>query len=182
MPQQPKISINVKEIIADIKAGMADVGLMDKYELSLAGLKSVFNKLVDGKFVTEQEIENRQEKGHDTIDIDDPRKSLRMELKYTVTVCEAANQSNQGTVWDLSATGIGIQGLKTEVGEIKTILVQPDASTEVEPFRLTVGCRWIEPMTDTGAFLAGFQVLRISFEDRVKLRKLLTLISPEPGS
>ena len=43
----PKRLINTKKILADIKAGMNDAGLMEKYRLTEKGLQSVFKKLVD---------------------------------------------------------------------------------------------------------------------------------------
>lgn len=49
-----KKTINAKEILADIKAGLNNsalglnnTGLMEKYQLSEKGLQSVFRKLVD---------------------------------------------------------------------------------------------------------------------------------------
>ena len=42
-----KITVSAKEILADIKAGMDDTTLMQKYGLSDKGLQSIFKKLVD---------------------------------------------------------------------------------------------------------------------------------------
>ena len=42
----PKRLINAKKILADIKAGMNDAGLMEKYRLTEKGVQSVFKKLV----------------------------------------------------------------------------------------------------------------------------------------
>ena len=43
----PKRTINAKEILADIKAGMDDSALIEKCALSEKGLQSLFKKLTD---------------------------------------------------------------------------------------------------------------------------------------
>jgi len=40
-----KVKVEAREVLADIHAGMADAGLMEKYKLSSLGLKSLFRKL-----------------------------------------------------------------------------------------------------------------------------------------
>jgi hypothetical protein len=42
-----KRTINAKEILADLKAGMNNAALMAKYGLSEKGLQSLFKKLMD---------------------------------------------------------------------------------------------------------------------------------------
>ncbi len=54
-----KKNINAKEILADIKAGMNNAALMEKYQLSEKGLQSLFKKLVDAGVLKQRE----QEKG-----------------------------------------------------------------------------------------------------------------------
>jgi hypothetical protein len=43
----PKKTINAKEILTDLKAGMDNTALMEKYGLSEKGLQSLFKKLTD---------------------------------------------------------------------------------------------------------------------------------------
>jgi len=40
----PKKTINAKEILADIKAGMNNAALMEKYQLSETGLQSFYSR------------------------------------------------------------------------------------------------------------------------------------------
>src|SRR5271157_6421603 len=42
-----KRRIDTKELVADIRTGLTDVALMEKYKLSSRGLQRVFTKLVD---------------------------------------------------------------------------------------------------------------------------------------
>jgi rubrerythrin len=55
----PKKTINAKEILADIKAGMSNPALMEKYQLSEKGLQSLFEKLTDAGAFKQREPEKR---------------------------------------------------------------------------------------------------------------------------
>ena len=54
-----KRAIKAKEAVADIRSGMDDGALMEKYLLSAEGLQSLFDKLVTGGFIDLSEIARR---------------------------------------------------------------------------------------------------------------------------
>ena len=54
-----KKAIKAKEAVADIRSGMDDAALMEKYHLSSEGLQSLFDKLVTGGFIDLSEIARR---------------------------------------------------------------------------------------------------------------------------
>ncbi len=54
-----KRKINAKEAVIDIRAGMDDLALMEKYTITDKGLESLFNKLISSGLVTREEIEDR---------------------------------------------------------------------------------------------------------------------------
>ena len=54
-----KRTISTKEILADIKAGMDDAALMEKYWLSGKTLQSLFKKLVDTGVLRQNDLEKR---------------------------------------------------------------------------------------------------------------------------
>ena len=56
----PKITISAKEILADIKAGLGNAALMEKYRLSEKGLQSLFKKLVDSGRLNQGELERER--------------------------------------------------------------------------------------------------------------------------
>ncbi|MDQ1238886.1 MAG: hypothetical protein QG577_1071, partial [Thermodesulfobacteriota bacterium] len=55
----PKRRIKGNEIVADIKGGMTDQRLMEKYKLSEQALKNIFRKLVDAGAILESELQER---------------------------------------------------------------------------------------------------------------------------
>lgn len=54
-----KRTMNAKEILADIKGGMDDAGLIEKYRLSGDLLQSVFEKFVDVGLLKRRDLEKR---------------------------------------------------------------------------------------------------------------------------
>lgn len=60
MPEKkaPK-KINAKAIMTDLKDGLSDADLMDKYGLSFEGLHALFLKLIEAKLATQAYFDNR---------------------------------------------------------------------------------------------------------------------------
>ena len=59
-PPLGKKTINVKEILADIKAGMDNTGLMERYRLTEKGLQSVFRKIVDAGVLKNYQLDEQR--------------------------------------------------------------------------------------------------------------------------
>lgn len=52
-------TINVKQVLSDIKSGVSDALLMEKYGLSPKGLESLFKKLVEAKLISSAELKRQ---------------------------------------------------------------------------------------------------------------------------
>jgi hypothetical protein len=64
-----KREIHAKRIMNDLKLGMTDDELMEKYKLTPKGLKSLFNKLLKAKLITKEEFDWRPTFWDDTVTI-----------------------------------------------------------------------------------------------------------------
>lgn len=64
-----KRRITAREILADVKTGVGDPVLMEKYKLSAQGLQSVFNKLLKAGVLTRQELDDRVPMSQRTVDL-----------------------------------------------------------------------------------------------------------------
>jgi hypothetical protein len=53
----PKRQLSAKELLQDIRAGMDDTALMEKYRLSEQGLHSAFRKLMGAGFLKQSDSE-----------------------------------------------------------------------------------------------------------------------------
>jgi hypothetical protein len=64
-----KREIRAKQIMRDLKLGVTDDELMEKYRLTPKGLKSLFNKLLKAKLITKEEFDWRPTFWDDTVTI-----------------------------------------------------------------------------------------------------------------
>ncbi|GEM_PF-1835856 len=59
MAKGPKVTIKVKSFVADIRNGASDKALVEKYTLTEAMLPKIFDQLIAGGHITEDELTNR---------------------------------------------------------------------------------------------------------------------------
>jgi hypothetical protein len=64
-----KRRISAAEMVKDIRAGLTDLELMNKYNLSPKGLQSAMRKLLEARFITQAEYDWRPSEYDDTVAI-----------------------------------------------------------------------------------------------------------------
>ena len=64
-----KRKITAREVLRDIRSGLSDQDLMEKYTLSAQGLQSVFHKLVNAGVITQPELDDRVPITERTVDL-----------------------------------------------------------------------------------------------------------------
>jgi hypothetical protein len=64
-----KRKITAREILRDVRSGLSDQDLMEKYTLSAQGLQSVFHKLVTAGVITQAELDDRVPITERTVDL-----------------------------------------------------------------------------------------------------------------
>ena len=172
-----KRRIDTKELVADIRSGVTDVELMEKYKLSSRGLQRVFTKLVDSGAVMADDLSGRSISHVDSVTLQKVRGSLRALPILSIGVYERINPQIIGRIRDLSEVGVGVSGLEAQVGELKSLVVVPDEFLEVEPFSFEAKCRWSR-MRDQGKICnAGFEITDISEGNYIQLLELLQLMT-----
>lgn len=172
-----KRKIMAKEIINDIRGGMTDSELMDKYRLSIKGLQSIFRKLEAVKAIKPSELYGRFPGFDDTIEVDQVRRQLREYLELSVPIHEMESPEKKGSVRDISTKGIGTRGIKASPGEAKTLVINPVNLFSIDPFSVEVVCRWVRRDGPNRDYLGGFEITAISEEARQRLRDLVSKIS-----
>ncbi len=167
--------IEAKDIVRDIRSGMSDTQLMTKYDLSSKGLQSAFQKLVDNRIMTVQEVygERYAESGEDTIVICDMRQLPRYLLTIIVPLYDGAQPENKGVLRDISEKGLGITGLRARIGEIKSLVIVCGELFDFSHIWIEAECRWINLEESEDRWEAGFQITKISREDLAKLKRLI---------
>ncbi len=174
----PKLVVKAKDIVNDIRGGVTDRELMEKYNLSSKGLQSVFKKLVAAKAVRPAELYDRAPiLDADTADVDSIREEIREFLEVNIPICELNAPENVGVISDISEKGVGVRGLRVKQGETKTLAVMADSFFSVDPFSFDAVCRWVKKRRADGTVDAGFEITNISEEGATRLRKVIRLLN-----
>jgi len=56
---KPKLKISANEVLTDLRSGMDDDALMEKYHLNFRQLQRLFRKMIQGGFVSPIELAQR---------------------------------------------------------------------------------------------------------------------------
>ena len=169
--------IKARDIVKDIRSGMTDTELMEKYELSAKGLESAFTKLVNSGTMTVGEGYGQRLSGQDTVIIDDVRELPRHFLSITVPIYEPTHENHKGKIREVTEKGIGITGIQARIGEVKSFVIACSPFLDVDSIWLEAECIWMEAGKKREDWYGGFQITKISPEHLKNLRELIHLLS-----
>jgi hypothetical protein len=172
----PKRRISSRDFVNDIRTGMSDTELMQKYQLSSRGLQSIFAKLLEAKALDPSEIYERSSFGDSTVDVEIIHQSLLGYAAMTASIYETRNPTVMGTIHDLTEKRLEVRGIEAGFGETKTFIILTDKAAKMEPIMIKAKCRWCKKEESTGDYLAGFEITHLSEEDQREFRKLLRAI------
>ncbi len=169
-----KRKIRAKEIVQDVRMGLAHSELMDKYRLSVNGIQRVFGKLIAANALKPQELFDR------TFNFgDDPSSHTRIRTveRETVTVpipvCDGNDSQNLGTIVNMSEKGLATRGIQASVGETKTLVFFSYDLFPIDSFALQAQCRWIRNGTNNKQMESGFEITSISETALQQLKKII---------
>ena len=171
-----KRTIKAKDILNDIRKRLSDSQLMSKYGLSAEGLQGVFIKLVQAKAILPAELFDRApvlEK--DSVTVESIRMDLRQKTEITIPVHDATNPRQVGMLRDLSPNGVGVRGIETRRGDLRTLVVAANHLFPVNIFSFVAVCRWIKTRRPEGIIDAGFEITNISEEAKKQLKTIIEL-------
>ncbi len=178
---QPRKSLRVRiktsEVLADIRLGMTEPQIMEKYGLSSRGLQSTFWKLIRSGALTWDELLSIYPNLEDSVTLQRIRNSVRNYPILGIKVYEETNPDNKGKIKDLSDKGFGVIGIFASVGEKKTLVLVPDELADLEPFSVVAECRWFKPNGHGGLSSAGFEMLHIDEKIAVAIQELVQLMT-----
>lgn len=164
--------IKGRDLLLDIRSGMTDAQLMDKYEMSFQALHDAFEQLLQAKVISQRELRSRFAAVGGTTPSDASRRLPRHYLVCQIPIYDAKDPAKRGMVRDLTPGGLGIVGVEAKLDEVRTFLISPGGMISVGNIALDAKCRWVRK-DDRGHYLAGFQVTEITREDSENLRRLI---------
>lgn len=169
-------SINASEIIVDLKSGMNDSDLMEKYGLTMQTLANTVRLLMDGNRIARADLADRGELLEEVMDPGEARETRRYYLDFALPVFDT-NNGTTGKVHDLTEKGLGIIGIPAQVGEIKSLTVDHEKFALINRFSFRARCRWLSPSLSGGECIAGFEIIDISPGDFQELQKLVRMVT-----
>ncbi len=142
---QAKRKIEAKSIVNDIRAGLSNLELMEKYSLSSKGLLSAFNKLIASQAMEEDELAERIPGFDDTVDINHAREFPRCYPALGLPIFDKGNTEADYHVVDLTEKGVQVVGIEAEVGDVKTLVINAEGIDErIKPCDFDAQCRWVK--------------------------------------
>jgi len=140
---QAKKTIKAVAVVRDIRSGMTDVALREKYRLTPTGLETVFRKLLEAGLIVPEDLQRRPQVGTDRVPEESVRIFDRKKLDLPLTIYERDNPDVRGVILDMSERGVGVRGLEASVGDVKTFVIAADEFFEVDPTEFEAVCRWV---------------------------------------
>ncbi len=165
------------ELVREIRAGVSDFELMEKYGLSSRGLEKAFRALMDAGAVKEAELRNRSQSGYDSVFIESMREIPRFYLAFAVEIYDARQPGIKGKLRDITEQGVGITGIQARVGEMKTLVIPADKFIDVQQIVFDAECIWAETEGLDGQFAAGFRIASISPQALSDLKALIRSVA-----
>jgi hypothetical protein len=163
-----KTEIPIGKILEDMRSGLGDVPIMEKYQISPAVLLKIRQGL------SRIPTEHKEYAAAVRPNTDDVHKRMlpRNHTFYRISVRELSNPEHVGFLNDITNRGLQVQGMAPRVGEKLTLLVLADSFRVHTPFVFEAVCRWVAPNAE-GEAVAGFSITNISGPDLQELRKLI---------
>jgi len=172
-----KRQIKGKEIVKDLRAGMADWELQVKYRLSPKELRSVFTNLVDREAITHEELYGISPFYKEAVDGFKERRHYRADLPVYVPVHDVETAAI-GVLRDISETGFRVAGLEATLGQVKSFLIPVEMFVPGDPVLVTAECKWVETKGRHKVYtVAGFEIIDAPERVRTTLRALTEIVS-----
>lgn len=176
-----KVVIKAGDLVKDIRAGLTEAQIMEKYKLSPIGIQSAFNKLVEAGVMAAGEVYGRSEGLVDTVAIDQVRGESREYIEVILQICEVSNPHIKGSIRDISERGVGVRGIEAERDDKKTFLLSLDRFFSIGPLVFEAVCKWSRRDEESEDCIAGFEITKIDEQTLLELRELLRLVSFKEG-
>jgi uncharacterized protein (DUF433 family) len=170
---KPKRQIPARPLVADIRAGMTNAQLMNRYRVSSSMLEKIFKKLQDANMITERDLDGRLLSAGEELIHDHVRQEPRCYTIMRLPIIDMDDLNAECYVRELTESGLRIGNLKVNVGDRKNFLIQASEYADVQPFSFEAVCRWAKIETDIERTVAGFAITGISDDDLLQLREFI---------
>lgn len=171
-------TVNAARVIADIKAGLGDVPIMEKYGLTPDDLVSILERLNTNKGVSSKVTGKKAPVAAVSVPKEPSRRKLpRNHTFFALPIYDAQDQKVQGTVSDITTRGLKISGMNVKKGEQRSMVLRSDLFLGQAPLRFNARCQWTTFEKDEQTQLSGFKITDISDADFSQLMRLINQLT-----
>ncbi|MGO9119811.1 MAG: hypothetical protein ACLQPD_19635 [Desulfomonilaceae bacterium] len=161
--------INGTDLVKDIRSGMTDCELMQKYGLSPEELGFALQTLTDTKVIDAEELYGRSSSAHP----ENMRELPRDHLAMAIYIYEVNRPEISGILTNVSEKAIAVAGMAVGIGDTKTFFIPAEDFIEADPIIFEARCQLAEKGRDTGEWIASFEITGISEKCLEDLRRLI---------
>jgi hypothetical protein len=165
--------IDTERIIKDIKSGMGDIRIMEKYLISAEELMAILRKLEKAQAIAKNEIARLMPSYKAKSDQGQMRAVPRNYIFLTVHIQDRSDPKQIGVLNDISSKGLQVSGIETTVGDVRTFSVRSGAFQLETSLLLEGVCRWVRFDDNAGEPVAGFEIKRMSRSGQDELQRLI---------
>jgi hypothetical protein len=171
-----KRQINGRDILNDLRSGMADSELQVKYNFSEKALQTILKKLVACKAISHSELYEISLSYRDRVDRITGRRYPRADLAVRVPIYDIGSGAI-GVLRDISETGLRVAGIESSVGQAKTFQIPIDMFMPAEPLLIVAECKWVEIKGGYKKYpVAGFEIIDLPERDRNTLQNFISVL------
>lgn len=168
--------LSARLIVNDIRSGLDNARLMEKYTLTPSQLQTTFTILLGSNAIDPGEIRTDFLPPTVQSEAANQREMERYFIDFELPIVEIGPPEIDGKVRDITEKGIGTIGIPSKVAAVKRFLVLHDEFVLIEPFMFEAQCRWARNTAD-GEHYAGYQITDIAEKDLRDLRNLIHLVT-----
>ncbi len=163
----------IGELVDDIRCGITDLDLIEKYQISAKILKALFNQLLDERKVTGAELYWRPLMCDDSAESESRRVLPRYLAASLIPVHFEENPQMKGWIFDINDKGVRICGLAAIPGEVKKIVISVRQMKKINEIVAEAECRWFSREGPEARPVAGFIITSITPENLREFRDLI---------
>jgi hypothetical protein len=160
----PKRSIKARDIVNDIRGGMDVSDVMSKYRLTIKGLRTAFQQLLQASAMSKGELNDL--KSLRDASVKGLRQLPRYPMKSPIKIFDGGDPFKGGVVKDISEKGVCIEGIEAQIGVVKNFIIRLGHLGADGTIVFEARCRWVKKGMASGKTeLAGFEITDISSLD-----------------
>lgn len=168
--------IDLEEISRDMRLGLGDVPIMEKYHLEPGEFMWLLEKLKELDAIDSADF-NRRMQGRQSEGGKIQKRAIpRTYLLYNIPIYDMTNLSIHGVVTDLTKEGLQIMGIEAEVGEVRNFVIRSDLFPTTASFGFEAVCKWMRIDRISGDSSGGFEITTISNAALRELAKITNVL------